>query len=69
MRDRPLCFGCRDQVDHDPVYEAPCGHEDCPSCVFHPLCLMKWREWREARTREFRSWLERLSRDHGNGSG
>lgn len=47
MQDVPRCFGCKLPVEHDPIYEAPCGHEgheQCASSVFHPMCLMQWRE-------------------------
>ena len=43
----PVCFGCQEDVDMDPIFEAPCGHERCPSVVFHGLCLMRWREIRD----------------------
>jgi hypothetical protein len=42
----PVCFKCPEVVEHDPVFEAPCGHDHCSSVVFHPLCLMEWREHR-----------------------
>ena len=43
MQSQPRCLQCADPVD-DPVYEAGCGHDGCPSSVFHPLCLFAWRE-------------------------
>lgn len=53
----PICFSCTEQVMIDPVFAAICDHEDCPSAVFHPLCLMRHREDRaahiEARERFF----------------
>lgn len=47
MRRYPLCWNCEEEVDTDPIYESVCGHDDCPSNVFHPLCLMEWREQRD----------------------
>lgn len=48
MQDRAICFQCTGEIEHSPVFEAPCGHEHCPSMVFHALCLMAWREHRDA---------------------
>lgn len=47
MQEVPFCFVCLTQVEHDPIFEAPCGHNAGASAVFHPLCLMKFREDRE----------------------
>lgn len=47
MQEIPRCFLCAQPVEHDPIYEAPCGHDDHGSAIFHPLCLMDWRERRE----------------------
>lgn len=47
MQEVPRCFVCLTPVDHDPIFEAPCGHDRGASAVFHPLCLMKFREDRE----------------------
>lgn len=58
LHDRPRCFDCCDVVDHDPIFAAPCDHDDCPSAVFHPLCLMRWRERRDESMRQFRKWLQ-----------
>ena len=58
MTKYPLCFGCTEAVDTDPVYEAVCGHDDCPSAVFHPLCLMEWREHREKAMKVIKSFIE-----------
>ena len=52
MRRYPLCWNCLEDVQSDPIYEAVCGHDDCPSNVFHPLCLMEWREKREEAIRQ-----------------
>jgi hypothetical protein len=57
MQEIPRCYGCQEQVEHDPVYEAPCGHQEHPSCVFHPLCLMRWREARDEIKRQIRQWF------------
>lgn len=48
MQDRPVCFECHDLIDQSPIFEAPCGHDECPSAVFHGLCLMQFRERRES---------------------
>lgn len=68
MQDRPRCFGCSDVVEYDPLYEAPCGHDDCPSAVFHGLCLMEWREKRhgftqfaEMMNKMLQAWFEQHS--------
>jgi hypothetical protein len=47
MQDRPVCFRCKDVIEHSTVFEAPCGadHDRCPSAAFHGLCLMEWREY------------------------
>lgn len=48
IHNRPNCFYCKKVVEYDPIYSPPlCDHEDCASAVFHPLCLMEWREKRE----------------------
>lgn len=47
MQALAVCYECHEPVD-DPLFEAPCGHDGCPSAVFHGLCLMAWRERREA---------------------
>lgn len=48
LQTAPRCFDCIEEVSaSDAVFEAPCGHDDCPSAVFHGLCLMTWRENRE----------------------
>lgn len=44
MQGKPVCFQCGEPVEGDPIYEALCGDDDCPSAVWHPVCLMKWRE-------------------------
>lgn len=46
-QSRPVCFVDARPVDH-PVFEAACGHDGCPSVVFHPICLSNWRAHREA---------------------
>lgn len=69
MQRLPFCFGCGEAIDYDPVYEAPCGHDDCASAVFHPLCLMRHRESVEELIREVRRrWLdEHAEHDPGRG--
>lgn len=67
MTPRAICFQCKEAVDYDPLFESPCGHDECPSAVFHGLCLMEWREHREeimkALTRWIQSHQERGSED------
>lgn len=61
MQTTPRCFTCQSPVEHDPIYEAPCGDVRHSSAVFHPLCLMKWRETREAMVERLRAtgeWAE-----------
>lgn len=58
MRRYPVCWLCEEEVDTDPVFEAICGHDDCPSAVFHPLCLMGWRERREEAYKVVREFIE-----------
>lgn len=55
----PLCYRCTTPVEADKVYAAPCDHEDCPSSVFHPICLMEWREHREGHLKAFESWVQK----------
>lgn len=47
-QDRPVCFDCDDIIksNAEMLFEAPCGHASCSSAVFHPLCLMNWRDRR-----------------------
>lgn len=62
MQERPVCFGCDEAVD-DPVsmvFEAPCGHDTCPSAVFHGLCLMEWREKGRDNMRRFSRFIGEL---------
>lgn len=47
IHSRPNCFHCEKVVEYDPIYAPPmCDHPDCASAIFHPLCLMEWREKR-----------------------
>ena len=46
MQNRPVCFRCTEAIDQDPVFEALCGHDTCPSACWHPLCLMEFRDMR-----------------------
>jgi hypothetical protein len=64
MQDRPRCLKCAEVVEYDPVYEAPCGHDDCPSAVFHGLCLMEWREYRQEFVRRMQQRFRELFQDH-----
>ena len=58
MQDRAVCWHCTEIIEHDPIFEAPCGHDRCPSVVFHGLCLMEWREVR-AKIEEHRREMHR----------
>lgn len=62
LQDAPICFHCGDAVEAMPVYEAPCGHEGCPSAVFHGLCLMEYREHGQANMRKFARYVHELMR-------
>ena len=44
MQTRAVCFHCVKTIDYDPVFEAVCGHDECPSATFHGICLMEWRD-------------------------
>lgn len=66
IQDLPRCFGCSEVVEHSPVFAAPlCEHEQCASAVWHGLCLMEWREKRDALVKALR---ERLGNTDGHGS-
>lgn len=66
MQDIPRCFGCHDPVEHDPIFESPCGpeHHGCPSAVWHGLCLMKYREVPEFRAQVVGFILSMGNDDH-----
>lgn len=71
MQDRPICFKCREAIEQDPIYEAPCGHDRCPSVCFHGLCLMEFRDEREQASQRFevvgvlvRPWIQEHT-EHG----
>lgn len=72
MQDRPICFDCHEVVEHSPIYEAPCGHDRCPSTVFHPICLMKFRDKRSEQEFEIvgvlvrRAWSEEHTENEEN---
>jgi hypothetical protein len=67
MQDRPVCFQCIESIETNAemVFEAPCGHNDCRSAVYHALCLFEWRE----RRAKFEGWLEEMKQrwldEHG----
>lgn len=58
IHDVPVCFSCQKRVSHDPVFAAPCDHAECPSVVFHPLCLMDHRENWERRRQDMHRFVE-----------
>lgn len=44
VQQAPVCFACHQAIDSQPpVYEATCGHPECPSVCWHPACLMEFR--------------------------
>lgn len=52
LHDDPICFSCLEKIDTRPlIFAAACDHDDCPSVVFHPLCLMDHRESHERHLR------------------
>ncbi len=61
MQARPVCALCSESIEDDFVYEAPCGNDDCPSAVWHPECLMDWREMTEEEPHEVESLMERMA--------
>lgn len=63
MQSRPVCLKCAEVVN-DPVFEAPCGHAECPSAVFHGICLMEWREYREEFVRRMQERFRQLFGEH-----
>lgn len=58
MQQRAVCFECDEVIEHSPIFEAPCGHQECPSGVFHGdrPCLMVWRDRRDEILREASEW-------------
>lgn len=62
MQQYPVCFGCGEVVDDSIslVFEAPCGHEECPSGSWHGLCLMEWREKGRDDMRRFGRFVQEL---------
>ena len=59
LQDRPICFHCDTPIEsNDFVFCAPCDHEECPSVVFHPICLMEWRQHRDEAEARRRRWHE-----------
>ena len=72
MQELPICFDCNTEIKSEPVFEAPCGHDDCRSAVFHGLCLMEFREQRESATDRFeivglivRPWMQEHTENEG----
>lgn len=51
IQDRPVCFDCEERVTNltDAVFAPPyLDDPTAPSAIFHPICLMRWRERRDA---------------------
>ena len=58
LQERPICFDCRQEVSaSDAVFEAPCGHDGCPSAAWHGVCLMRWREQSQDGYRAFMRYI------------
>jgi hypothetical protein len=55
---------CDNIIEHSPVFEAPCGHDDCPSAVFHGICLMEWRDHRVSFVERIRKQLQQAMEAH-----
>lgn len=66
MQDRPICFQCAKPVETNAemIFESPCGHEECASAVFHPLCLFDWRERRSKMEQWIAEVRERWMNEH-----
>lgn len=62
LQERPICFhfNCAEPISRNDeiVFEAPCGHLECPSAAFHGVCLMEFREHREHILEEARRFVE-----------
>ena len=55
MQEVPICFNCGEGVSvADSVFEAPCGHDEHPTAIWHGLCLMDWRDNREVMAKRMR---------------
>lgn len=69
IQEVPICFDCERRIESvsDAVFANPARDElDAPSAIFHPLCLMRWRERREEAMKRFRAAHEAFLR-HVNG--
>lgn len=63
IQQAPVCYHCSEPVEGNPVYAPPlCDHQGCASAVFHGVCLMEFREWREDRMAELREAISRHER-------
>ena len=75
IQERPVCFDCEKRIDSNDFVFAPPFSDDPTdeSAVFHPLCLMRWRERREelqARYREAHAaFMRHLSGECGCSEG
>jgi len=67
MQSRAVCFGCDTVIEHDPIFEAPCGHDEHSSAVWHGLCLMEWREHRDGIMKRWRQRFRRMMEEMGVG--
>lgn len=61
VQDRPICWRCETKIEIEPVYAAPCDHDECPSAVFHGLCLMEWREERNRAEEAMRDFFRAMN--------
>lgn len=52
LQEKPICFGCENVIDRqDEIIYAPPFEEEAfrkVSACFHGICLMDWRERRQA---------------------
>lgn len=62
-QEKPVCSACAEEITDTEVslvFDSLCGHAECPSACWHPICLMEFREWRDAHQKKLREWLEHL---------
>lgn len=67
MQDRPVCFQCNKPVETNAemVFEAPCGHPDHSSAVFHGICLFDWRDRRASFADYAKKMRDQCMEEHG----
>lgn len=65
MQTRAVCFGCDEVIEYDPIFEAPCGHDEHSSAVWHGICLMRWRDHRDDFIKQWRQRFRRMMEEMG----